>query len=197
MAIQLGSQRWIIVSLAALLAVGCGDGGGDGRAGNVAQVPAGANAGEAGAPVDVPDSCGLLPQGEIESAVGRELREGKRDEAPGGSSCTYKVQLGKDVTRTFPNPALPPSIGLTSVVVSTSAADPEAVAQVRALAGSEFEDVSGLGDDAYFLGPNLLHVRVGQRSLSVRINSSASSDADVAKVREVILTLGRAGASKL
>lgn len=187
-------RLFIVAAAAALASTGCGSK--DDPASNMATtIGAGDNMTTAAA--EFPDACTFLSRAELESMVGWELREGKPEEVPGGSSCTFKTQLGKDVTRTFPNPALPRSIGMTSVTISTSPADPEAVAEIRRLDPGAFEDVPGLGDDAYYLGPDLLHVRVGQKAFSVRINSSARSEGDVAKVRAAILALARTGVERL
>jgi hypothetical protein len=184
-------------SFLAALAAGCGDSASDGNSGVAATGAQGSSSEESRAAVEVPDACTFFAKADLESAVGWELREAEPENVPDGSVCNFDIQRGIDTTRTFPNPALPRSIGFSSVVIGISAADPEAVAEIRQLDPAAFEDVAGLGDDAYYLGPNLLHVRVGDRSFSVRINSDASSEADVAKVRAVILALARSGVSKL
>lgn len=131
--------------------------------------------------------------------MGSELRNGEAQPVPDASEsqCQFKRQLGRNATKTFANPAIPKSVGLTGVTISTSRADPAAVAQVRELEPDAFEGVPGVGDDAYFLGPNLLHVRVQNRSFSIRISPEARSPADQAKVREVMVALARTVASRL
>lgn len=151
------------------------------------------------APADVPNACTLFAKAELESAVGVELKDGEPQSVPDASEsqCEFERQLGMRATKTFHDPAIPTSVGLTSVRISTSPADPEAVAQVRELDPAAFDAVPGLGDDAYFLGPNLLHVRVGNRGFSLRVNPEAQSPGDQAKVREVMLALARTGAARL
>ena len=83
------------------------------------------------------------------------------------------------------------------MTVSTSAYDSKAVAEIRQLDPSAFEDVPNVGDNSYYLGSNLLHVHVGKRGFSLRIEPEARSPADKSKVREVMLGLARAGASRL
>lgn len=192
-------MRKLIISLAAAFAASaCGGGGGDSGSNNMA-TGVGSSGNAAAAAVDVPDACTFFAKAELESAIGWELKDGEPQPVPdqSESQCEFERQLGSRTTKSFPNPAIPGSVGFTSVTVSTSPADPEAVAQVRELDPAAFEGVPGLGDDAYFLGPNLLHVRVGSRSFSLRINPEAQSPDDQAKVREVTLALARTGASRL
>lgn len=148
------------------------------------------------ASADVPNACTFIPKAELEAAIGWELREGEPQSVPDGSSCEFRKQLGSRATKTFPNPAIPSAVGFTSLTISISSVDPEAVAEVRRLAPAEFEDVPGLGDAAYFLGPDL-HVRVRNRGFGLRINPDAQSPDDQAKVRRVLLALGRTGTARL
>ena len=156
------------------------------------------NAGTAAsAAAEIPDACAFFPKAELEAAVGHELREGEPQPAQDGSTCRFRKQLGIKATKAAAEGALPASLGFTSMTVATSPHDPEAVAEIRELDPEAFDGVAGLGDDSYFLGPNLLHVNVGRRGFSVRIDPDASSDEDRAKVREVLLALGRNGAARL
>ena len=188
-------MRKIVVCAAAFAIAGCG--GGNEAASNTAAT-VGAGPDSATAAVEVPDACTFFAKAELEAAIGSELKDGERQSVPSPESqCEFERQLGSRATKTFANPAIPASVGFTGVTVSTSPADPEAVAQVRELDPAAFEGVPGLGDDAYYLGPSLLHVRVGGRSFSLRINPEASSPEDQARVREVMLSLAQAGASRL
>jgi hypothetical protein len=54
-----------------------------------------------------------------------------------------------------------------------------------------------LGDAAFYNGLDMLYVRVGSRGFSVRLYTDAQDEADRARVRDVMMTLGRTGASKL
>ena len=94
-----------------------------------------------------------------------------------------------------PNPALPGSAGFSGLTITTYPAQAGTFAQGKAMPGAE--SVSGLGNDAYFSGPNLLHIRVGARAFSVRIYTDATSPADWAKVWEVMLSLGQSGARRV
>ena len=190
------SHQPLCAMTAAFLLAAC-DGGGE-AASNTAN-PQGAEHNAAVAAIDVPDSCTFLSKAELESAIGAELRDGEPQSVPSASEsqCQFKRKLGSEATKSFPNPAVPASVGFTSVTVSTSPADPQAVAQIRELDPGAFEGVPGLGDDAYFLGPNLLHTRVGSRSFSLRVEPEAQSPGDRGRVREVMLGLARTGASRL
>jgi hypothetical protein len=60
------------------------------------------------------------------------------------------------------------------------------------------EDVRGIGDAAYFSGPAMIFVRVSNRGFSIRLHvNSPTTDAGRARLREVMLSLARAGAAKL
>jgi hypothetical protein len=146
---------------------------------------------------EIPDACTFFTKAELETALGHELREGEPQSAQDGSICRFRKQLGSKATKTFPNPALPASLGFTSLTIGTSPHDPESVAEIRGLDPGAFEAVPGLGSDSYFLGPNLLHVNVGKRGFSVRVEPEAGSADIQAKVREVMLALGRTGAPRL
>ena len=185
-----------LLPIAALLLAASACGAGDG--GSNSAVAGTAEDNVAGAAANIPDACTFFAKAELENALGIGLRDGEPQSVaePNESSCRFRRQLGRDATRTFPNP-LPASAGFTSLTISASPADPAAVAEIRELDPGAFEDVPGLGDDAYYLGPALLHVRVGQRGFSIRIEPEASSEGDRAKVREAMIALARAGASRL
>ena len=178
----------IFAFLAAAALTGCGNEMG----------PAGPETSNASvAAVDIPDACTFFSKAELETAVGTELRDGEAQSVQEGSSCSFRKQLGRDATRSIPGSPLPASLGFNSVTISTAPYDPTAVAEIRELDPSAFDTVPNVGDDAYFLGPNLLHVRVGNRGFSVRMEPEAQSPDDQAKVRVVMLALGRMGATRL
>lgn len=181
------------LAAAALALAGCGE-----QAAAPGPNAAEANAaGAATASAEIPDACTFFSRAELEAALGHELRDGEPQSTQDGSSCRFRKQLGSKATRAFPNPALPASLGFTSLTIATSPHDPAAVAEIRGLDPDAFDAVPGLGEDSYFLGPNLLHVTVGRRGFSVRIEPEARSADDAAKVREVMLALGRTGAPRL
>lgn len=185
----------IALSLAVLLAVGCG-GSGDNMASDQAKL-GGTDSIVAKAPVEVPNACTFFSRAELESAVGAELKDGEPQAVPNDdeSSCKFERQLGRYATKTFANPAIPSSVGLTSVTISTYASEPEIFAEGQAMSG--MESVPGVGRNAYFNGPNLLHVSAGNRGFSLRINPLAQSGDDQAKVRQVMLELAKTGTSRL
>jgi hypothetical protein len=57
--------------------------------------------------------------------------------------------------------------------------------------------VAGVGDAAFYNGLDMLYARVGNRGFSVRLYTNAQTEADRARVRDVMMTLGRKGADKL
>ncbi len=185
-----------LVPLTALLIAACGGGDGAGSATPDAPAP-GANT-AAAAPTNVPDACTFFSRAELEESVGWELREGDKEDAPPGfSECDFETPTRMSVTRTFPNPPLPEAVGFSSVTVNTHPSDPVKFAEFRRNLGAGAEDVPGVGDGAYFYGRDMLYVRVGNRGFSIRIYSNAGNDADWARVRDVMLKLGRLGASRL
>jgi hypothetical protein len=149
--------------------------------------------------VDVTDACTFIPRAQLEAAVGWELREGKPRTAPAGASeCDFATPPQMYVTRTFPNPPLPPAAGFSSIVVNTHPSDATRFAEFRRQLGARAEEVSGLGDAAYFHGPNLLYVRVGTHGFSVRVYvNEPRTDAGRAALRTVMLNLGRLGVARL
>jgi len=179
-----------------LFVTGCGGAPDEQRAD--ATPPAAASSISAEPSGPVPDACTFFTRAELEANVGWELRDGEKEDAPPGlSSCDFEMPPQMSITRTFPNPPLPRSVDFSSLVINTHPADAAVFASARQQLGAAVEEVSGVGDAAYFNGPNQLHVRVGNRGFSLRIYTNASTAADLAKVREVMLTLGRLGASKL
>lgn len=147
---------------------------------------------------DIPEACSFVARGELEEAVGWELRDGEADDMPPGSyACDFATPPQMYVTRTFPNPPLPPSVGFSSVKITTYPADPESFALNREIVGPQGEELAGLGDAAFYNGLDMLYVRVGSRGFSVRLYTDAQAEADRARVRDVMMTLGRVGASKL
>jgi hypothetical protein len=151
-----------------------------------------------GAAAVIPEACGFIARVELEEIVGWELRDGEADDVPPGSyACDFTTPPQMYVTRTFPNPPLPQSVGFSSVKITTYPADPQSFALNREIVGPQGEEVAGLGDAAFYNGLDMLYVRVGNRGFSVRLYTDAQAEADRARVRDVMMTLGRAGASKL
>jgi hypothetical protein len=184
----------VTVLIAVLAAGGCAAGDDD----EPAVAESTGDASDQAAPVSaaVPDACTFFSRAELEAAVGWELREGEPESAPeGSSSCDFEMPPQMYVTRTFPNPPLPKSVDFSSLMVTTYPATADDFGEMRNL--TTVEDAPGIGDDAYFLGPDLLHVRVGNRGFSLRIYTNASAEADAARVRDVMLSLARTGASRL
>lgn len=191
--------RFVIALVVSLLAAACG--GGSSTEGTAADgsPPAAAAPSPAAEPVaSGPDACTFLDRARIEEIVGRELREGKaKDAPPGFSECDFETPPLMYVTRTFPSPTLTESSGFSSLTINTHPASPQNFAEFRRTLGTAAEDVAGVGDGAYFYGPNLLYVRVGNRGFSLRIYADPASDADRARVREVMFSLAALGVSKL
>lgn len=147
---------------------------------------------------NVPDACTFISRAELETAVGWELREGKsKTAAPGSYECSFTHPPDAYVTRNFPNPALPKEIDFNSITVHTDPSEPKDFEEGRKMIGTEAIDAPGVGDAAYFYGSNLLYVRVGSRGFSLRLYTNAQTEADKAKLREVLTNLGKMGAAKL
>lgn len=150
-------------------------------------------------PADVPDACTFIPRSELEPLIGYELREGEPKAMPPGSSqCDFETPPTLYVTRKFDNPALPEAAGFSSVAVTTNASTPENFYEFRQTLGAAAEDVAGIADGAYFYGPAMIYVRRGDRGFSIRLYVNApETDAGRARLRGVMLSLARAGVSKL
>jgi hypothetical protein len=59
-------------------------------------------------------------------------------------------------------------------------------------------DIPGIGDSAFLNGPAMIFVRVGARGFSIRVYvDTPATDAGQARLREVMLSLARAGVTKL
>ena len=147
----------------------------------------------------VPEACTFIPKAELESLVGRELRDGKRkDMPPGFFQCDFETPPQMYVKRRFNNPALPEAAGFSSVTITTNPTTPESFAESRRLMQADAEDVPGIGDGAYLYGPAMIYVRVGNRGFSIRLHvNSPSTAAGRSRLRDVMLSLARAGVAKL
>jgi hypothetical protein len=147
----------------------------------------------------VPDACSFIPKTELEALIGWELRDGvSQSMPPGQSQCDFETPPQLYVTRRFNNPPLPQAAGFSSVTITTNATTPEKFAEFRRILDKNAEDVKAVGDGAYFYGPAMIYVRVGQRGFSIRLHvNTPSTDAGRARLREVMLSLARAGVAKL
>ena len=147
----------------------------------------------------VPDACAFIPKAELESLIGRELRDGKRrDMSPGLFQCDFETPPQMYVKRRFANPPLPEAAGFSSVTITTNPSSPATFAESRRVMQASAEDVSGIGDGAFFNGPAMIYVRVGIRGFSIRLHvNPPATEAGQKRLREVMLSLARAGAAKL
>lgn len=185
-----------VVIAASVLLAACGGGnGGTEVAGGSAELPdAESDDAVAGAPQDLPDACLFLTHEEISTAVGRELGEGEpQTMVEGMSECRFKTATGMEATESYDDPVIPET-ALGSVTVAVNASNPEEFDLFEESLGAEAEAVSGIGDDAYFWGSNLLYVRVGERGFSIRIDADG---ADEQRMRDAILVLAEAGVERL
>jgi hypothetical protein len=144
------------------------------------------------------NACTLIPKSDLERLIGRELRDGKQSDMPPGlSQCDFTTPPQIYVTRRFTNPPLPEAAGFSSVTITTMPTSPSTFAESRRLM-ADGEDVRGIGDAAYFSGPAMIFVRVGNRGFSIRLHVNLpSSESGRARLSEVMLSLARAGATKL
>ena len=124
---------------------------------------------------DVPAACEFFTVDEIAEAVGLAIQEEvEQEELPeGASECTYRTPASR-------------------VVIVTNPSDPDDFAEFIEVFVPDAEEIEGIGDAAYFNGPNLLYVRVGDRAFSVRINDELGDG-----LRPAMLALAEAGAAKL
>lgn len=195
--------RLLVPVMLLLLSAGCG-GGGDNesseetRTDTAPEVADENDSASVETLEEVPDACVLFDPTELEQMLGWELRDGDPETAPPGNyTCDFRKTLLIDVTRTYPDPALPESIGFDSLTVNTYAQSAQDFNEFRELLADDAEDVSGIGDGAYFYGFDILYVLAGGKGFSLRIYTDAQTDADRALVREVMLTLARNGVARL
>jgi hypothetical protein len=155
--------------------------------------------GKAPAATNVPDACTFIPRAELERLIGWELREGERkDMPPGLSQCDFSTPPQLYVTRRFNNPPLPEAAGFSSVVITTNPTTPQSFSESRRMMQADAQDVTGIGDAAYLNGPAMIYVRVGSRGFSIRLHvNTPATDAGRTRLREVMLSLARAGVAKL
>lgn len=143
---------------------------------------------------DVPDACVFLDPEEISAAIGRELEEGEpQSTAEGASECRFETALGLDASTSHEDPVVPET-ALASVTINTHVSDPEEFDLFEESLGAEAEAVTGVGDDAYFWGRDLIYVRVADRGFSIRVTADESDDG---ALREALLSLAETGASRL
>jgi hypothetical protein len=149
--------------------------------------------------VDVPDACTFIAKADLESLVGRELRDGERRDAPSGESqCGFATPPELYVTRRFDNPALPGASGFSAMTVTTNATSAAQFEASRKLMASDAPPVPDVGDAAFFATPAMVYVRVGTRAFSIRVHVNApTTENGKTRLREVMLGLARAGAAKL
>src|SRR5688500_8431349 len=96
--------------------------------------------------VDVPNACTFFTRAELEQAVGYELRDGEAEDAPPpASACDFETPPGIAVTRTYPNPPLPPSVGFSSLTINTYPSTQADFEEGQRLIGADAENLPGIG----------------------------------------------------
>lgn len=188
-------RPWMALLAGTAALVACSDSGpanGDGNS-----LVANTNGQGATAQVQVPDACTFIPRAELESLIGYELRDGDPQDVPAGESqCDFERPPGMYVTRTFEKKLLPEAAGFSSIVITTYRTTAERFAEGRELAGES--DLPGVGDAAYLIGPNLMHVRAGNRGFSMRVHvDQPETEVGRAALRDAMVALGKAGVAKL
>ena len=171
----------LVLTALALLLVACGgdsgDSNGDGSESSSSESTSGETTSGGGSTSsgDVPEACSLFTREEIAEAVGRTIQEELEPEAlpDGASSCTYRTPASR-------------------IVIVTNPSNPDDFAEFIELFVPDAEEIPDIGDAAYFNGPDLLYVRVGDRAFSVRINEDLGDG-----LRPAMLALAEAGAEKL
>lgn len=202
---KVSTLRLMIPVMVLLLFAGCGGGDGDTAEStgtdSAAEVPGQEEVSDiaaASAAEEVPDACVLFDKMELEQMLGWELRDGDPQQVPPGSyACEFEMPPLIDVTRNYPDPALPQSIGFSSLNINTYPTTAQDFEQFRELLGEEGEDVPGIGDGVYFYGYDMIYGRVGGKGFSMRIYTDAQTDEDRARVREMMLALARKATAKL
>jgi len=122
------------------------------------------------------NACAVFTLDELIKVTGRtSLRPGRSEQVPtGGTTCTYHSHVG-------------------GVVIGLGPTTKSQFDEFRELAGPEAEVVTGIGDEAFFLGgPDFIHIRVATTNLTVRVNGDQSP-----ALRTVVLNLAKAGVAKL
>lgn len=191
-----GRGYWVLSTV--LLTAACGDGGEPAPLQSATDTAAGAENAPAQAVPMVPDACTFFDRDWLERAVGWELRDGDPDDMPPGMyACDFETPPLMYVTREYPDPPLPASVGFSSVTVSTHPSNPEQFEEFRKTLGQAASNAPGIGDAAYFYGFDMLYVRVGNRGFSLRIYTDAQTDEDRARVGNVLQEVAREGARKL
>ena len=153
---------------------------------------------ETEAVVEVPDACVLFDRMELEQTLGWELYDPDPDDMPPGLyACSFGSPPLFYASRKYPDPALPESIGFSSLNINTHPSTVESFEEFREMIGEAAEDVPGIGDGAYFYGYDMIYGRVGGKGFSMRIYTAADTDEERALVREMMLTLARKAAAKL
>ena len=147
----------------------------------------------------MPDACSWIPKLELEKILGWELRDGKKkDVSPGMSQCDFTTPPGAYVTRRYPNPALPPAAGFSSVIITTYPTTQKTFNENRRATPGGVSDVPGVGDDAFMYGPAMMHVRVGNRGFSIRLYvNEPKTENGKANLTETLLKIARAGIARL
>ena len=191
------TRAWMLALAGTALITACGGSDTAGEGGNGPAAEAASEAAAPAAQAAVPDACTFIPKAELETLVGYELRDGDpQDVPPGESQCDFERPPGMYVTRTFEKQLLPEASGFGSIVITTYPTTADSFAEGRQLAGES--DLAGVGDAAYLIGPNLMHVRSGNRGFSMRVHvDQPETDAGRAALREAMATLGKAGVAKL
>jgi hypothetical protein len=147
----------------------------------------------------IPDACAFIPRAELESLIGRELREGRRrDMPPGFSQGDFSSPPQLSATRRFHDPPLPEAAGFSSVTITTHPTTAKTFAESRDALKENATNVPGIGDAAYMHGPALIYVRVGNRGFSIRLHvNEPKTEAGKSQLRAVMLSLAHAGVAKL
>ncbi len=123
---------------------------------------------------EIPDACTLLTPDVTMAAIGSSVGLGGRVATVGeGIECEYR-----GATRTL--------------TIRTFESDPQRFHEDRALIGAEVERVSGVGDEAYFWGPQVIYVRVGLVGFSLRVDNDQGG-----RARTTLLDLARAASARL
>ncbi|MFM7064699.1 MAG: hypothetical protein ACKO04_14590 [Actinomycetes bacterium] len=158
---------FLVVGIFALGACGSGDDGGE-RAATTAEAGTGAGGDSGGSATDIPDidACSLLTSEQVSAVLGGPVDAPTPNSTPASTGCGWFSTSGK------------PGDGVTLTIQPLVVFD--GTVKVGGASGYSFEQVDGLGDDAFFLTPEttstnpILSVKDGSTTFAVFVKQTGT-----------------------